>query len=629
MENSKETEKQLYLFHQGTYYHAYELMGCHLTTQNNVLGAVFRTLAPNAKKIHLMGDFNNWNKTSLPMKRITKNGVWELFVPGVTEGQKYKYIVTSKQKTTQEKTDPYGFMHETNGRTASIVYNLNGFDWSDKTWQAKQKKQNPYTSAMNIYEVNFASWKRNPDGSYYTYKQYADELIPYVKQMHYTHIELMPITEYPYDGSWGYQVTGYFAPTSRFGTPKDFMYFVNTCHKNGLSVILDWVPAHFPKDAEGLIDFDGTQLYECQGKNRMEHKDWGTRIFDFGRNEVQSFLISSAMLFFDKYHIDGIRVDAVASMLYLDYGKTHGEWSPNTFGGNENLDAVAFLQKLNTQVFKQFPHALMIAEESTAWPMVSKPVDIGGLGFNFKWNIGWMNDTLEYMQSNPFFRKDIHNKLTFSFFYAFSENFVLPISHDEVVHGKHSLLNKMYGTYQEKFVALRAYLAFMYTHPGKKLLFMGSEFAQFDEWNHTKGLDFNLLDFPAHKQLHNFVKDLNKFYKSNPALFEIDYDWAGFQWIVPDDHKQNVIAFIRYDKQKNPLLVAINFSPVVYHSYKIGVPTAGEYKQVFNTDAKKYGGAGVSNKTQKSKPIPLHFQSHQITITLPAMSAVVFALKKQ
>ena len=456
----------------------------------------------------------------------------------------------------------------------------------------------------------------------------ADELIPYVLDMGYTHIEIMPITEYPFDGSWGYQVTGYFSPTSRFGEPKDFMYFVDKCHENGISVIMDWVPAHFPKDEYGLIEFDGTCLYENQGWDRKEHKSWGTRRFDYGRKEVQCFLVSSAMFFIKKYHIDGIRVDAVASMLYLDYDKKPGEWIPNQFGNNRNLEAVAFLQKLNASIFKEFPNVLMIAEESTAWPLVTKPTNVGGLGFNFKWNIGWMNDSLEYMSTDPYFRKSIHNKLTFSMFYAFSENFILPISHDEVVYGKCSLLNKMFGDYYDKFKSMRAYLSYMFAHPGKKLTFMGCEFAQFKEWDYQAGIDFCLLDFETHKNMHKFVKSLNHFYLETRELYEEDFSWKGFDWIVPDDNNQNVLVFKRMDKSGNELIYAVNFSPNNQDNYDIPVDSL-EYTEVFSTDWEEFGGSGIRNIDLVATKQNFKGKDYKLTIKIPALSGVFLSKKSK
>ena len=618
---------QLYLFHQGTYYHAYEFLGCHPETRGDEKGFVFRTWAPNALSISVLGDFNDWKSDAHPMERISKQGVWEVFVAGAKQGDKYKFEIADKKNYKRLKGDPYAFMQETSGRTASIVYDIEGYEWGDAGYLEYASKKDIYHSAMNIYEVNFTSWKKQANCDYYTYRMLADELVPYLVDMAYTHVEIMPITEYPFDGSWGYQQTGYFAPTSRFGEPKDFMYFVDKCHENGISVIIDWVPAHFPKDAHGLVEFDGTKLYENQGWDRMEHKSWGTRIFDFARNEVQSFLISSVMYMLKKYHIDGIRVDAVASMLYLDYDRKPGEWVPNIHGENKNLEAVAFLQKLNSVVFAEFPKTLMIAEESTAWPMVTKPTNIGGLGFNFKWNIGWMNDTLEYIKTDTLYRGSIHNKLTFSMFYAFSENFVLPISHDEVVHGKCSLLNKMYGNYDEKFVQLRAYLSYMMAHPGKKLTFMGTEFAQFKEWDYQAGIDFCLLDFESHKNFHNYVKALNRFYIENPELYEEDFSWRGFDWLVPDDNTQNILVFKRLDKDGNELIYAVNFSPITRDNYSFGVDR-DSYTEVFNTDDVAFGGKGRLNKNIKVEKENCKGRPYKITLTIPALSGLFLKSKK-
>ena len=625
MENKNE---QVYLFHQGTYYHAYEFLGCHPITQNGENGYVFRTWAPNAKKIHVVGDFNEWNNSATPMKRISKEGVWEATVIGATQGQMYKYEITDQNNYARLKADPYAFMQETNGRTASIVYDIEGYKWNDQGYIEYRNKKNNYQTPMNVYEVNFTSWKKQADCSYYTYRMLADELIPYVVDMGYTHIELMPITEYPFDGSWGYQVTGYFAPSSRFGTPHDLMYFIDKCHENGIAVIMDWVPAHFPKDAHGLIEYDGECLYENQGWDRKEHKSWGTRRFDYGRCEVQSFLISSAMLFLEKYHFDGIRVDAVASMLYLDYDRRPGEWIPNEFGDNKNLEAVAFLRKLNEAVFAKFPNVLMIAEESTAWPMVTKPTHLGGLGFNFKWNIGWMNDSLEYIKTDPYFRKSIHNKLTFSMFYAFSENFILPISHDEVVHGKCSLLNKMFGEYHDKFKSMRAYLTYMFAHPGKKLTFMGTEFAQYKEWDYQAGIDFCLLDFETHRNMHKFTKFLNHFYLEHPELFEEDFSWKGFDWIVPDDNNQNILVFRRIDKSGNELICAINFSPITRENYSFGV-NSPVWEEVFNSDWVDFGGNGICNGVLRAEKEPYKGKKYKLTMTIPALSGVFLSKKSK
>lgn len=623
MEKNKDKE---YLFHQGTYYQAYEYMGAHPDTRDGVDGYVFRTWAPNAKSIAVVGDFNGWNNTANLMNRISKEGIWEAFVPYAKAFDKYKYEITDKTGYARLKGDPYGSMQETSGRTASILYDISGYEWHDQGFLDHRARKNNYTSPMNIYEVNFTSWKKQSDCSYYTYRMLADELVPYVVDMGYTHIEIMPITEYPFDGSWGYQVTGYFAPTSRFGEPKDFMYFIDKCHENGITVIMDWVPAHFPKDAHGLIEYDGTCLYENQGWDRKEHKSWGTRRFDYGRPEVQTFLISSVMLFLKEYHIDGIRVDAVASMLYLDYDKKPGEWIPNENGENKNLEAVAFLQKLNKAIFREFPNVLMIAEESTAWPMVTKPTNIGGLGFNFKWNIGWMNDTLEYIKTDPYFRKSIHNKLTFSMFYAFSENFILPISHDEVVYGKCSLLNKMFGDYYDKFKSMRAYLSYMFAHPGKKLTFMGTEFAQFKEWDYQAGIDFCLLDYETHRNMHKFTRALNHFYLDHPELYEEDFSWKGFDWLVPDDNTQNVLVFRRMDKSGGEIIYAVNFSPITRSNYSIGVD-GDIYEEVFNTDSLEFGGNGITNGKLKAEKTRFKGKKNKLTITIPALSGVFLEKK--
>ena len=619
-------EESVYLFNQGTYYHSYEFLGCHYDTVDGVDGAFFRVWAPHAKSVCVMGDFNGWTENAHKCKKIGNSGIWEVFVAGTKKYDKYKYQILTHKNQKLLKADPYAFYQETSGKTASMVYNFDKYKWGDEKWQKEKKRKNVYESPMNIYEVNFLSWKRNENYRYYTYNQLTEELIPYVKEMGYTHIEIMPLTEYPYDGSWGYQVTGYFAITSRLGTPEEFMHFVDTCHQNNIGVILDWVPAHFPKDDFGLIEFDGEPLYENSGWDRMEHKTWGTRRFDYGRSEIQSFLISSALMFLKEYHIDGLRVDAVASMLYLDYDKKDGEWLPNSRGGKENLEAIAFLQKLNAIVFKEFPNTLMMAEESTAWPLVTKPTDIGGLGFNFKWNMGWMNDMLSYIATDPFFRKGNHNKLTFSMFYAFSENFVLPISHDEVVHGKGSLMGKMAGPYDEKFDGYRAFLSYMFAHPGKKLTFMGIEFGQFKEWDNGMGLDFCLFDFEKHRQLHNFVKDLNHFYLKHSEFYEVDYSWDGFNWIVPDDNVQNVVAFIRRNKKGEEIVCVINFSPTPRENYKIGVKP-GTYEEIFNSSKTEYGGKEILNGKLKAKSGEMHNEKNYIELTLPSYGAV-FMKKK-
>jgi len=621
-------ELPVYLFHQGTNYRAYEFLGCHFDIKTGV--AIFRTWAPKAKSVYLVGDFNDWNDGATQMTRISDGGVWETTVEGVIQYQRYKYAITSGRDGRVLKSDPYAFCSETDDKTASIVFDLDGYEWGDSKWQAKLKKRNNLDFPMNIYEVHLGSWMRDTEGQAFSYIELAERLIPYVKEMNYTHIELMPVMEHPFGGSWGYQICGFYAPTTRFGTPHEFMKFVDMCHQADIGVILDWVPSHFPKDEHGLIEYDGGPLYECHGLDRIENWEWGTRCFDYGRTEVQSFLVSNAIFWLDVYHADGLRVDAVSSMLYLDYGREAGEWTPNTNGGNENLDAIAFLRKLNKTVFAEIPHAMMIAEESTAWPLVTKPIHDGGLGFNFKWNMGWMNDMLEYVEVDPFFRKGVHSKITFSFLYAFSENFVLPLSHDEVVHGKKSLLNKMPGDYEMKFAGLRVFLGYMMTHPGKKLTFMGAEFGQFREWDTETGLDWLLLDYPMHNNLKNYVKELGAFYLKTRALWEIDYSWDGFRWISDSDYDQNTIAFIRTDKKGENIISLINFAPVMREDYRIGVPEEGSYTEVFNSDQNEYGGWGHTNdKAIKAEDIAMHGFDYSVTVKAPPLAMVCLKLKRK
>ena len=608
----------LYLFHEGTNAKAYEYLGAHPVDG----GVCFRVWAPNVQWAGVAGDFNGWQPDKAPMTKIS-SGVWECFVDGVNRYDAYKYYFRTADGREFYKSDPFAFHCETRPGTASKYYGELDFDWSDKGWLRKRKKADIYSSPMNIYEVHAGSWQLYDDGNPLSYRDLADRLIPYVKDMGYTHIELLPVMEYPFDGSWGYQVTGYFAPTSRYGTPEDFAYFVNAAHNAGIGVILDWVPAHFPKDTYGLYEFDGGACYEYADPRKGEHLQWGTRVFDYGKPEVQSFLVSSAMFWISEYHIDGLRVDAVASMLYLDYGRDDGNWIPNCHGGRENLEAVAFLKKLNESVFREHGDVLMIAEESTAWPMVSRPTYLGGLGFNFKWNMGWMNDCLRYFSLDGLARKFNHDCLTFSFFYAFSENFVLPISHDEVVHGKCSLINKMPGTYEEKFAGVRSFLGYMMSLPGKKLLFMGCEFGQFIEWNYKQQLDWLLLDYEAHRQLKSYVSALNKFYLANSPLWEIDYSWEGFSWIVSDDSSNSVVAYIRRDKKENGLIALCNFTSVTRQKYRIGVPKPGTYRVVFSSALPEFGGKGESTVgSVRAKKKPMHGYEYSIELDIEGLSCM-------
>ena len=606
----------IYLFHEGTNYEAYKLLSPFPTEKNGVKGWDFAVWAPNAKSVSVVGDFNNWDMEAHKMTR-SADGIWNLFIPGLKEYDSYKYAVRQANDRVVFKSDPFGLHFETPPANASKLYDIGKYHWKDHKWMQTRKNYDPYGSPMNIYEFHFGSWKHHPDGNYISYAQMADEMIPYIKKMGYTHIEIMPLTEYPFGGSWGYQVTGLFAPTSRYGTPADLMYFIDKCHRSGIGVILDWVVAHFPKDEHGLAMFDGTPLFEYADPRKGEHKEWGTKVYDFGKNEVKSFLISAANFWFEVYHIDGIRCDAVTSMLYLDYGREKGEWVPNAFGGNYNLEAKDFLKQMNTAILSKHRGAITIAEESTAYPMVTKPAYDGGLGFNFKWNMGWMNDSLHYLSLDPFFRKDHHNDLTFSITYAYSENYILPLSHDEVVHGKKSMIEKVPGSYDEKFEGLKAFYGYMMGHPGKKLNFMGNEFGQFIEWDFTRELDWFLLNYPKHRMLHKFVRDLNKFYLQNKALWQLDCSYDGFKWIVADDYKQNIVSFIRKAADGEYVIVVVNFSPVARTKYVMGVPENVSYKAELISSLKKYGGEEARRPTFRAMQKPSHGYPYSIKINIP------------
>ncbi len=615
-------EKRSELFYSGRDCRAFDYMGAHPFVQDGEQGYLFRVYAPEAKKVSVMGEFNDWNRDADYMTR-DEQGIWEKFIPNIPEYAAYKYSVWAKSGDVFDKSDPYGFHFETRPGNATKAYDLDGYEWGDASWLDWRKKHLPYSNPVNIYECHLGSWKMHEDGNFYSYRQLADELVPYVKEMGYTHIEFMPLTEYPFDGSWGYQVIGYFAATSRYGTPKDLMYLIDKAHQAGLGVIMDWVPAHFPKDGCGLVEFDGSHLYEYADPLKMEHKEWGTRVFDYGKVSTRNLLFSSAMFWIEKFHMDGLRVDAVASMLYLDYNR-QGEWRPNVHGGRENLEAVDFLRLLNEYILTDHPDVMMIAEESTAWPMVTKPGYDGGLGFNFKWNMGWMNDMLCYCSADPFFRKDMHDKITFSFMYAFSENYILPLSHDEVVHGKCSLISKMPPPYENQFGGLRALYGYMAAHPGKKMLFMGGEFAQFSEWAYQRGLDWMLLDYPAHRQMQAYVKALNHFYLATPQLWEQDTDWRGFEWISHEDNRNNIIAFRRVAKDGSDIVVVVNFSPEEQQEYRIGVPITGTYEEIFTSDKTEFGGSGMANGKLKTENKPMHGQEQSIVLKIPRFGVLFF-----
>lgn len=627
-------ELDLYLFNEGNHHQIYEKLGAHLRIVRyydiSISGVSFAVWAPNAKRVSVIGDFNFWDGRRHVMRCLGSSGVWEIFVPGLQPGQNYKYEIKLKNGMLVEKSDPYAFYAEVRPKTASKVFDINGYEWHDQKWMEERAKKNWFKEPISIYEVHLGSWMRvwEEGNRFLTYREIAPKLAEYVKSCGYTHIELLPIMEHPLDISWGYQVTGYFAPTSRYGNPKDFMYFVDYMHQNNIGVILDWVPAHFPKDGHALGRFDGTALYEHEDPRKGEHKDWSTYIFNYGRNEVKNFLISNALFWLDKYHVDGLRVDAVASMLYLDYSRADGEWIPNQYGGRENLEAIEFLKYLNSITHQKFPGVLMIAEESTAFPGVTKPCYMNGLGFGYKWNMGWMHDTLEYFSKDPIYRKYHHNNLTFPLIYAFHENFILVLSHDEVVHGKGSMINKMPGDFWQKFANLRLLYSFMWTMPGKKLLFMGSDFAQWNEWNCNQSLDWHLLGFQSHKGINTLIKDLNHLYKTEPSLHELDHDYKGFEWIDFSDADSSIISWIR--KAENPddfTLFVANFTPVPRIDYRIGVPKPGFYREILNSDSEYYFGSNMGNNGGvMAEKQPWQYRQYSIKVTLPPLALVGFKL---
>ncbi len=624
------SEYDIYLFREGKHFSLHEKLGAHVMEHNHTKGTYFAVWAPNARTVAVIGNFNGWKKDANHLKvRGDGSGIWQGFIPNVGKGEAYKYYIVSQHNNyAVEKADPAANFNEPPPKTASVVWQHN-YPWNDSKWMNKRKNYNSLDSPFSVYEVHLESWRRKPEEgsrSLY-YPELAEELATYVKKMGYTHIELMPVSEYPFSGSWGYQVTGYFAPTSRFGNPDEFMYFVDYLHQNDIGIIIDWVPSHFPGDQHGLHFFDGTYLYEHQDPRKGYHPDWNSYIFNYGRNEIRNFLISSAHCWMERFHIDGIRVDAVASMLYLDYSRKEGEWIPNEFGGRENLDAILFMRDLNESIYAKFPDVQTIAEESTAWPMVTRPVYTGGLGFGMKWNMGWMHDTLKYFSHEPIHRSYHHNQITFSIMYAFNENFMLSLSHDEVVHGKGSLINKMPGDDWQKFANLRTLFGFMFAHPGKKLHFMGMEFGQWNEWNHDSSLDWHLLENGNHHGLQFYIKDLNSVYKRFPALYEIDFAEEGFRWIDANDSANSILSFMRYGNNRSrPVLVVVNFTPIPRHNYRIGVPDDAVWYEILNSDAKQYGGSGMGNFGEVvSTPVPYHGEEQSINILLPPLSVVMFA----
>ena len=624
------TDYDIYLFREGKHFSLYEKLGAHVMDIKGVKGTFFAVWAPNAESVSVIGNFNGWSKDPHYLRRREdESGIWQGFIPGIGKGEAYKYFIKSQHNNySVEKADPVAFYSEQPPKTASVVWDYN-YNWNDKKYMQTRGEKNALDSPFSVYEVHLESWRRKPeeDNKVLTYSELAEELAAYVKEMGYTHVELMPVTEYPFSGSWGYQVTGFFGPTSRFGTPDDFMYFVDYLHQNDIGVIMDWVPSHFPGDEHGLHFFDGTYLYEHEDPRKGYHPDWSSYIFNYGRNEIRNFLISSAHSWMERFHIDGIRVDAVASMLYLDYSRKEGEWIPNEHGGRENLDAIQFMRDLNESLYTKFPDIQTIAEESTAWPMVTRPVYTGGLGFGMKWNMGWMHDSLSYFAHEPIHRSYHHNQMTFSIMYAFNENFMLSLSHDEVVHGKGSLINKMPGDEWQKFANVRTLFGYMFAHPGKKLHFMGMELGQWKEWNHESSLDWHLLDFESHKGLQFFMKDLNSVYRRFPALYENDFSSEGFQWIDANDSKNSILSFVRYDKKKeHPVIVVVNLTPVPRHNYRIGVPEDTKWMEILNSDATQYGGSGTGNfGGVAANPVTYHGEDQSINIMLPPLGIVMFA----
>ncbi len=611
-----------YLFHQGSHFQSYRMLGAHLTVRDGISGVRFAVWAPNALEVRVVGEFNRWQGKGHLMQRLGDSGIWELFVPSLVAGIIYKYEIVTRKGERKLKADPYAFWAEVRPGTASKVFPLDDYNWQDDRWREEKPAAGGVCQPLSIYEVHLGSWRRNPDGTFYSYRQLADELVDYVADLAFTHIEVLPLAEHPFDGSWGYQATGYYAPTSRYGNPDDFKYFVNKCHERGIGVIMDWVPGHFCKDDQGLRLFDGCPLYESGFPKLAENPGWGTLNFDFCRPEVWSFLIGNALYWLDIFHIDGLRADAVANMLYRDYGKQPGEWMPNRYGGKEDLEAIEFIKKLNEVVHHYYPQALVIAEESTAWPLLTRPVYLGGLGFDYKWNMGWMNDALRYISLDPVYRRWEHDLLTFSLLYAFSENFLLPLSHDEVVHGKKSLLDKMPRDYWQKFANLRAFYGYFMAHPGKKLLFMGGEFGQFSEWSEARELDWQLLDFEMHANMKQYVRDLNGYYRQDPAFWQVDDNWQGFEWIDCHNYFQSIISFLRKSRDGEYTVVLCNFTPVVRHNYRIGVPKPGRYREVFNSDLSRYGGSGVGNPDLVADETAWHNQPCSMSVTVPPLATI-------